>query len=49
MARPVKRVPRKPYKKPSLRVYGTVRELTKAVGTRGSVDHGPPTHHKTQL
>ena len=28
MAKPVKREPKKPYKKPSLTVYGTVRELT---------------------
>jgi hypothetical protein len=28
MAKPVKREPKKPYKRPSLTVYGTVRELT---------------------
>lgn len=28
MAKPVKPGPRKPYKKPALTVYGTVRELT---------------------
>jgi len=49
MAKPVKREPKKPYEKPSLRAYGTVTELTKRVGTHGAVDHGVPPHHKTQV
>ena len=40
MARPDKREPKKPYKKPSLTVYGTVRELTQKVGTSGRLDGG---------
>ena len=40
MAKPVKREPKKPYAKPSLTVYGTVRELTKKVGTVGNRDGG---------
>lgn len=40
MAKPVKREPKKPYKKPSLTVYGTVRELTRKVGTAGHADGG---------
>ena len=31
MGRPVKRETKKPYSKPTLTVYGTVQELTKAV------------------
>ena len=48
MARPVKRVPKKPYKRPSLTVYGTIRELTKAVGVHGKSDQGIPPRRKTQ-
>jgi hypothetical protein len=43
MAEPVKREPeepKKPYTKPTLTVYGTVRELTKKVGTAGQRDGG---------
>jgi hypothetical protein len=40
MAKPVKREPKKPYSKPSLTVYGTVRELTKKVGRAGKLDGG---------
>jgi hypothetical protein len=40
MAKPVKREPKKPYKKPSLTVYGTVRELTQKVGVAGKLDGG---------
>lgn len=40
MARPVKREPKKPYKKPSLTVYGTLRELTQKVGVSGKADGG---------
>jgi len=48
MAKPVKRVPKKPYKKPSLTVHGTIRELTQTRGAHGTNDHGIPPHHKTQ-
>jgi hypothetical protein len=40
MDKPVKREPKKPYSKPSLTVYGTVRELTQRVGRNGSRDGG---------
>ncbi|MFI5097237.1 MAG: lasso RiPP family leader peptide-containing protein [Candidatus Acidiferrales bacterium] len=36
----VKREPKKPYEKPKLAVYGTLRELTKKVGSHGSGDGG---------
>ena len=42
MAKPVKREPKKPYTKPTLTVYGTVRELTKKVGRTGRTDGGNP-------
>lgn len=42
MAKPVKREPKKPYQKPSLTVYGTVRELTQKVGRAGKPDGGNP-------
>jgi hypothetical protein len=38
MAKPVKREPRKPYSKPTLTLYGTVRELTQKVGHSGQLD-----------
>jgi hypothetical protein len=45
---PVKREPKKPYTKPTLTVYGTVRELTQHLGNRGNLDGGggrtPRTH-----
>jgi len=40
MAEPVKREPKKPYSKPTLTLYGTVRDLTQRVGTHGSSDGG---------
>jgi len=36
----VKREAKKPYAKPRLTVYGTLRELTKRVGTSGKADGG---------
>jgi len=36
----VKREAKKPYAKPKLAVYGTIRELTKTVGTHGKADGG---------
>ncbi len=49
MPKPVKREAKKPYKKPSLTVYGTVRELTQKVGRTGNADGGNPrsTKHAT--
>lgn len=48
MDKPVKREPKKPYSKPTLTNYGTVRELTQRHGTSGNIDGGgrrrPRTH-----
>ncbi len=38
MHKPVKREPKKPYSKPTLTVYGTVRELTQGTGQNGRRD-----------
>jgi hypothetical protein len=38
MVEPVKRGPKKPYSKPKLTVYGTVRELTQSTGINGRRD-----------
>lgn len=38
MVKPVKRGPKRPYSKPTLTVYGTVRELTQHVGHTGTRD-----------
>jgi len=38
MVKTVKREPKKPYSKPTLTVYGTVRELTQGGGSRGQID-----------
>jgi hypothetical protein len=35
-----KREPKKPYAKPTLTVYGTVREVTQSVGNMGRMDGG---------
>jgi hypothetical protein len=40
MAKPVAPGPKKPYSIPKLTVYGTVRELTHAVGIKGHADGG---------
>jgi len=40
MGKPVKLEPKKPYSKPTLTVYGTVRELTQNVGVHGTLDGG---------
>ena len=47
MGKPVKREPKKPYSKPTLTVYGTVRELTQNVGVNGQLDSGPPGMNRT--
>jgi hypothetical protein len=48
MVKTVKRETKKPYSKPTLTVYGTVRELTQSQGARGQSDGGgrltPRTH-----
>lgn len=40
MGKPVKPEAKKPYSKPTLTVYGTVRELTQTAGPRGKLDGG---------
>jgi hypothetical protein len=40
MAKPVKGEQKKPYSKPTLTVYGTVKELTQSVGNKGAIDGG---------
>jgi hypothetical protein len=51
MVKPVKREPKRPYSKPRLTVYGTVRELTQKVGRTGREDGGNPrsARHATQV
>jgi hypothetical protein len=48
MVEAVKRETKKPYSKPTLTVYGTVRELTQSQGPVGNFDGGgrltPRTH-----
>jgi len=38
MGKPVEREPKKPYSKPTLTDYGTVRELTQSTGINGQRD-----------
>jgi len=47
MGKPVKREPKKPYSKPTLTVYGTVRELTRTVSIQGTFDGGRPGANRT--
>lgn len=50
MVKPVKGDAKKPYTKPTLTVYGTVRELTQKVGIRGQSDGGRnPRKNRTQI
>jgi hypothetical protein len=51
MHKPVKREPKKPYSKPTLTAYGTVRELTQTRGRHGTADGGNPrsARHGTQV
>jgi hypothetical protein len=49
MAKPVAPVPKKPYSKPKLTVYGTVRELTQKVGRRGKPDAGRAPRNNTAI
>ena len=48
MDKPAKQERKKPYSKPTLTVYGTVRELTQTVGVHGTVDGGPVSNPRTQ-
>lgn len=48
--RPWQPVKRRPYRRPVLECYGTLHELTGAVGNMGAVDGGGPgPRHRTQL
>ena len=49
MDKPVKLELKKPYSKPTLTVYGTVRELTQSVGIHGTRDFGPPGANRTGI
>jgi hypothetical protein len=49
MVRPVKRETKKPYSKPTLIVYGTVRELTQSQGSHGQSDGGPRVTPRTHV
>jgi hypothetical protein len=49
MGKPVKRETKKPYSKPTLTVYGTVRELTQKVGASGNADRGVGLKNKTNF
>ena len=49
MANSTKREPKKPYSKPLLTVYGTVRELTQMQGQHGHNDHGARHTNKTHV
>jgi hypothetical protein len=50
MGKPVNGEPKKPYSKPTLTNYGTVRELTRTVGHSGNPDGGRPLQpNKTHL
>jgi hypothetical protein len=51
MVKPVSGEPKKPYSKPTLTLYGTVKELTQRVGPRGKRDRvgGLPARNKTSL
>lgn len=44
-----KRAPKKPYSAPVLTVYGTVQELTRKVGLRGTRDGGKAPRVRTVL
>jgi hypothetical protein len=49
MPKPVKREPKKPYKKPTLSIYGTVRELTQKVGHTGNRDKAGGGANRTHI
>ena len=41
---PVSSAPKRPYRAPTLACWGTLRDVTKAVGRSGKNDHGNPGH-----
>jgi hypothetical protein len=49
MGKPLKWEPKRPYSKPTLTVYGTVRELTQSRGSRGRLDGGGPRTPRTHV
>ena len=49
MGKPVKWEPKRPYSKPTLTVYGTVRELTQTQGQNGQIDGGGGNTPRTHL
>lgn len=49
MGKSVKRSPKKPYSVPVLTVYGTVQQLTQAVGLRKNPDNGRAPRVRTAL
>ena len=49
MVKTVKREPKKPYSKPTLTVYGTVRELTQSQGFNGHADGGASSSPRTHV
>jgi hypothetical protein len=40
MAESNKQKPKKPYQKPTLIIYGTVRDITQSIGNMGAMDGG---------
>ncbi len=49
MGKPVKREEKKPYSKPKLTVYGTVRELTQKIGNKSNKDGGHGRTSRTKM
>ena len=49
MGKSAKRETKKPYSKPTLTVYGTVRELTQSRGARGQIDGGGRANPRTHV
>jgi hypothetical protein len=49
MDKPLQGGPKKLYVSPKLTIYGTVQELTKAVGVRGNRDSGRPPKFRTHI
>jgi hypothetical protein len=41
--------PKEPYSTPKLTIYGTIEQLTKAVGMHGSIDGGGGATTRTQV
>jgi hypothetical protein len=49
---PISPTRKKPYRAPTLVCWGTLRDITQAVGRSGAKDHAPPGHgnaNKTRL